>query len=83
MIRSISSRNVISAFQKIKWYSVAGIEVEASSDIMVHAANVNELSSDAFLVLPIKALGTDYFIMSYIYTGIRQYGYTQVRIQFS
>ena len=36
---------------------------------MVQAANLNDLSSDAFLVLPTPSLGTEYIVMSYVFTG--------------
>ena len=36
---------------------------------MVQAANLNDLSSDAFLVLPTSSLGTEYIVMSYVFTG--------------
>ena len=44
---------------------VSGLEIEASSDVVVYAVNKGNGSSDAFLALPRDALGDEYYVASY------------------
>lgn len=41
------------------------VHVVADDDVTVYALNQGDLTSDAFLVLPTDAIGTDYAVMSY------------------
>ena len=45
-----------------------GILIEADGEVTVQGASINDLSTDAFLALPTHVLGTDYYIMSYLFT---------------
>ena len=40
--------------------------MESASEITVQGASVTRLTSDAFLALPEDALGTEYYVMSYL-----------------
>lgn len=42
-----------------------GLYVEANDDVMVVAKNSSGTSSDATVVIPLKSLGSEYFIMQY------------------
>lgn len=42
-----------------------GIHIVADKDIVVYAVNKAQFSSDAFLVLPVDALGGEYYVMSW------------------
>ena len=44
---------------------LSGLEIEASSDVVVYAVNKGNGSSDAFLALPRDALGDEYYVASY------------------
>ena len=51
----------------ISLYRLSGILVEATGDVTVQGGSTNDMSSDAFLVLPRAALGYEYYVMSYQY----------------
>lgn len=42
--------------------------IESDKPIVVEAASLNDHSSDAFLVLPTRSLGTFYIVLSYVFT---------------
>lgn len=42
-----------------------GLYIEADADVMIVAKNSSGASSDAAVVIPIKSLGTEYYIMHY------------------
>ena len=46
---------------------LSGIHVISTGDLSVQGANINDFTSDAFLVLPTDSLGTEYMAMSYLY----------------
>ena len=52
---------------KCSLHVFAGIHIEASGDVTVQGASINDLSSDAYLALPTHVLGVDYYTMSYLY----------------
>lgn len=47
--------------------------MEANGDVTVQAGSINDLSSDAFLVLPLAALGYEYYVMCYQYMANTKY----------
>ncbi|KAK2169631.1 hypothetical protein LSH36_8g06014 [Paralvinella palmiformis] len=59
-----------------------GVLIEATGDIVVQAANINDLSTDAFLVLPTQSLGVEYFVMSYVFpeTSVFRQGPSELAI---
>lgn len=44
-----------------------GLMITATEDIIVQAASINDLSSDAYLALPLNTLSKEYFIITYQY----------------
>ena len=44
---------------------VAAVHVEASDDVTVHVASVNDWSTGSYVALPLDELGTDYYVMTY------------------
>ena len=61
--------------------SFAGIHIEASGDITVQGASINDLTTDAFLALPTHVLSVDYYIISYRYMNVSKH--TQGPTQFA
>ena len=49
-------------------YTISGMVVEADGDISIHVGQINDLSSDVYLALPVDSLYTDYYAMTYVYT---------------
>lgn len=47
--------------------------MKANGDVTVQAGSINDLSSDAFLVLPLAALGYEYYVMCYQYMANTKY----------
>ena len=44
-----------------------GILVEANGDVSLQAINVNDKSTDSFLVFPVDTLGLEYFVLCYLF----------------
>ena len=44
-----------------------GLLITATGDVTVQGASINDLSSDAYLALPVDVLGTEYYCISYVY----------------
>ena len=55
----------------------SGVYVEASSDVTVQAASVSDMSTEAYLVLPTAVLGTDHYVVAFVYSGTSPAGYQQ------
>ena len=45
----------------------SGILIKSSGPVTVQCASINELSSEAFLALPVEALGCRHQVMTYVY----------------
>ena len=43
------------------------IRIISDEPIVLQAATINDLSSDAFLVLPVASLGNEYVVLSYVF----------------
>ena len=50
-----------------------GLLITASEDITVQAGSINDLSSDAYLVLPLNTLSKEYFVITYQYIYDKYY----------
>ena len=60
---------------------ILAILIRATLPITLQVASVNDLSSDAYLAIPRSSLGTEYYVMSYIYPSETRY--TQGPSQFA
>lgn len=43
----------------------SGVYVKSDEEIVLQGASINDLTSEAFLVLPVHSLGYEYYVMSY------------------
>ncbi|CAD5123116.1 DgyrCDS11490 [Dimorphilus gyrociliatus] len=50
-----------------------GLMISASEDITVQAGSINDLSSDAYLALPLDTLSKEYYIITYQYIYDKHY----------